>query len=96
MRLRHALSAGLLDAGLASLATLAVGVYAARSLSAAELGTYALFFSAFTVAAVLPTQLLLVPAEVATLLEGPHERLRVLRSGWRLGLPAEAAAAGLA
>jgi O-antigen/teichoic acid export membrane protein len=96
MRLRHALSAGLLDAGLASLATLAVGVYAARSLSAAELGTYALFFSAFTVAAVLPTQLLLVPAEVATLLEGPHERLRVLRSGWRLGLPAAAAAAGLA
>jgi O-antigen/teichoic acid export membrane protein len=96
MRLRHALSAGLLDAGLASLATLAVGVYAARSLSAAELGTYALFFSAFTVAAVLPTQLLLVPAEVATLLEGPHERLRILRSGWRLGLPAAAAAAGLA
>ena len=96
MRLRHALSAGLLDAGLASLATLAVGVYAVRSLSAAELGTYALFFSAFTVAAVLPTQLLLVPAEVATLLEGPHERLRVLRSGWRLGLPAAAAAAGLA
>lgn len=93
MRLRYALPAGLLDAGLASLATLGVGVYAARSLSTAELGTYALFFSAFTVAAVLPTQLLLVPAEVATLLAGPGERLGVLRQGWRLGLPAAAAAA---
>jgi O-antigen/teichoic acid export membrane protein len=96
MRLRFALPAGLLDAGLASLATLGVGVYAARSLSTSELGTYALFFSAFTVAAVLPTQLLLVPAEVATLLAGQRERFGVLRQGWRLGLPAAAAAATVA
>jgi O-antigen/teichoic acid export membrane protein len=93
MRLRYALPAGLLDAGLASLATLGVGIYAARALSTSELGTYALFFSAFTVAAVLPTQLLLVPAEVATLLAAERERLGVLREGWRLGLPLAAAAA---
>jgi O-antigen/teichoic acid export membrane protein len=93
MRLRHAVPAGLLDAGLASLATLGVGVYAARSLSTTELGTYALFFSAFAVAAVLPTQLILVPAEVATLLAARDERFGVLRQGWRLGLPAAVAAA---
>jgi O-antigen/teichoic acid export membrane protein len=93
MRLRYAVPAGLLDAGLASLATLGVGIYAARSLSATELGTYALFFSAFTVAAVLPTQLILVPAEVATLLAARDERFGVLRQGWRLGLPVALAAA---
>jgi O-antigen/teichoic acid export membrane protein len=93
MRLRYALPAGLVDAGLSSLATLGVGVYAARSLTTAELGTYALFFSAFSVAAVLPTQLVLVPAEVASLLSRGAERLRVLRWGWRAGLPIGVAAA---
>jgi O-antigen/teichoic acid export membrane protein len=87
MRLRYALPAGLVDAGLSSLATLGVGIYAARSLTTAEFGTYALFFSAFTVATVLPTQLILVPAEVTTLLGERAERLGVLRWGWRGGLP---------
>jgi O-antigen/teichoic acid export membrane protein len=93
MRLRYALPAGLVDAGLSSLATLGVGVYAARSLPTAEFGTYALFFSAFSVAAVLPTQLVLVPAEVATLLARGAERLSVLRWGWRRGVPIAGAAA---
>jgi O-antigen/teichoic acid export membrane protein len=93
MRLRYALPAGLVDAALSSLATLGVGVYAARSLSTAEFGTYALFFSAFTVAAVLPTQLVLVPAEVATLLTRRAQRLDVLRWGWRGSLPIAVAAA---
>ena len=93
MRLRYALPAGLVDAGLSSLATLGVGVYAARSLSTAEFGTYALFFTAFTVAMVLPTNLVLVPAEVATLLGPRTQRLGVLRWGWRGSLPIAVAAA---
>jgi len=93
MRLRYALPAGLVDAGLSSLATLGVGVYAARSLTTAEFGTYALFFSAFSVAAVLPTWLVFVPAEVASLLTQRAERLGVLRWAWRAGLPIGVAAA---
>jgi O-antigen/teichoic acid export membrane protein len=93
MRLRYGVPAGLLDAGLASLATLGVGIYAARSLSTTELGTYALFFSAFTIAAVLPAQLILVPAEVASLRDVRDQRFGVLRQGWRLGLPAALASA---
>ena len=55
---RRALPAGLLDAALASLASFIVTFYAARSLPAAGLGIYALFFNAFIMAAVVPTQLL--------------------------------------
>jgi O-antigen/teichoic acid export membrane protein len=95
MRLRYALPAGLLDAGFASLATLGVGVYAARTLAASELGAYALFFSAFLFAAVVPNQLVLVPAEVATLPVARIQRLGLLRQTWRLGVPTAVAAAAV-
>lgn len=88
MRLRTAIPAGLIDAGFSSLATFVVSVYAARSLPASELGAYALFFSAFVLAAVIPTQLLLIPAEIAALgIHVPRERIRVLRNTWRYGMP---------
>jgi O-antigen/teichoic acid export membrane protein len=96
MRLRHALPAGLLDAGFASLATLGVGVYAARTLTDSDLGAYALFFSAFVLAAVVPSQLVLVPAEFATLPVARIERLGLLRQTWRLGLPTAVIAAVVA
>jgi O-antigen/teichoic acid export membrane protein len=67
VRLRYAVPAGLLDAGFASLASMATSLFAARFLSAPELGAYALYFSAFILAAVVPTQLLLIPAEIATI-----------------------------
>jgi O-antigen/teichoic acid export membrane protein len=95
VELRHALPAGLLDAGFASLATLGVGLYAAQALPLSEFGAYALFFSAFVLAAVVPAQLILSPAAFATVSASAIgiERLGLLRQTWRLGtLPAAIAA----
>jgi O-antigen/teichoic acid export membrane protein len=88
VRLRHTLPAGLLDAGLASLASFIVGVYAARSLPLSEFGAYALFFSAFILAAVVPAQLVLEPAAIATVSASadPLERLSLIRQTGRLGV----------
>ena len=93
MRLRHALPAGLLDAGFASLARLAIGIYAARALTVSDLGAYALFFSAFVFASVVPMQFVLVPAELATLPAAQRARLALLRQSWRIGGPTAAATA---
>ena len=93
MSLRRTVPAGLLDAACASLATFAVGLYAARSLPPAALGVYALFFAAFVMAAIVPTQLLFTPAEIASLSSGGVARLRLLAHSLPLGmLPALLAA----
>jgi O-antigen/teichoic acid export membrane protein len=87
-RLRRVVPAGLMDAGLASLATLAMGLYAVRTLHGPELGAYALFFAAFTLAAVVPAQLILIPAQNHAVREAPqHARLGLLGQTWRLGGP---------
>jgi hypothetical protein len=78
-RARRLLPAGLLDAGLASLASFVVGVYAARFLPASELGAYALFFTAFLLAAVVPAQLILTPAEIAAVGVARGERVGLRR-----------------
>jgi O-antigen/teichoic acid export membrane protein len=96
MRLRHALPAGLLDAGFASLARLIIGIYAARELSVSDLGAYALFFSAFVFATVVPMQFVLVPAELATLPAAGYQRLALLRQSWRIGIPTATTAAVVA
>jgi hypothetical protein len=96
MRLRHALPAGLLDAGYASLARLIVGIYPARALTVSDLGAYALFFSAFVFASVMPMQFVLVPAELATLPAARRERLALVRQSWRIGIPMAAATAVVA
>ena len=66
--------AGLLDSGMASIATFAVGVYAVRSFDSSELGAYALVFSAFLMAAVVPKSLVFVPARVRLLALPPQDR----------------------
>jgi len=80
---------GVLDVGFSSIATFAVGIYAARSLGTADFGVYALFNSAFIFAAVVPTYLLLSPAAFATLSSTSveRERLNVLRQTSRLAPP---------
>jgi O-antigen/teichoic acid export membrane protein len=85
--------AGLVDAALASLASFVVTLYAVRFLEANELGTYALFFNAFTMAAVVPTQLLFSPAEIGSLTYSGRRRLRLLEQSLRLGCPPAVAAA---
>lgn len=76
------LSAGLLDAGLASLATFAVGVYAARSLNPVDLGVFALHFAAFTLVCTSSHQGIFIPMEAAA--SASKSGLRLLRSS--LGL----------
>jgi len=96
-RLAHLVPAGLLDAGLASLATFAMGLYAVRSLSGNELGAYALFFAAFMLAAVVPTQLVLVPAQNAAVRQAEQRaRLSLLDQTVRLGIPVAVPASLLA
>ncbi|NNC90857.1 MAG: hypothetical protein HKN80_00055 [Acidimicrobiia bacterium] len=86
MGLTRALPAGLLDAGSAALATFVTGVYAANYFDreSGELGVYALFFSIFLVAAIVPHKLAFLPGEVRLLSLPRPEQL----GGFRLTLPA--------
>ena len=98
MRVRQhiVVSAGMLDAGLASLASLAVGLFAARSLEPSVLGTYALVFTAFLLMTKIPAQLVFTPAEVIAIEQPPAQRLILLRQSLRLGLlPALGSAIGV-
>jgi hypothetical protein len=90
MRLRTALPAGVVDAGLASLATFLVGLVAATRLDAATLGAYALFFTAYLLAAVVPAQLLLLPAEIAALALPRSDRTAIVGRSLQLALPLSA------
>jgi O-antigen/teichoic acid export membrane protein len=93
MSVRRAVPAGLLDAGLASCASFSATWYATRVLAPAEVGTYALFFGAFLMGAVVSTQLLFSPAEIESLRYQDARRVRLLDQSLRLGfLPALGAA----
>lgn len=81
---------GLADAGLASLATFAVGIAAARLLSQADLGAYAIFFSGFVLAGILPTSLVLQPLEIWLVKLPRAERLCGFGRNLRWGLLAAA------
>lgn len=61
------LQAGLADAAASSAATFLVGVFAAATLSARNLGGYGVFYQAVFFGTVLPVQLVLIPAEIASL-----------------------------
>lgn len=68
------LSGGMLDVGLASLGSFAVGVYAARFLDPAALGAFALFFALFTTLTVFPSEGIFVPAEAAAVSRPEQDR----------------------
>jgi hypothetical protein len=93
MRLRAAVPAGVVDAGFASLATFVVGLVAATRLDAAELGAYALFFTAFLLASVIPAQLLLLPVEINALDLPAPDRTKLIGRSLRLTLPFSAVTA---
>ena len=57
------LSAGVIDAGASSLATFLAALVAARTLTATEMGAYALVFAAWTLATQVPSQLIYASAE---------------------------------
>ncbi len=84
-RLARTIPAGVVDAGLAALGTFASALYATTQFPAELLGGYALYFIAFITVAVVPTQLLFVPAEVAALSHAGTARLGVVARSLRLG-----------
>lgn len=93
MSLAKQVPAGLLDSGLASLANFAVGVYAVRYFTAAELGIYSLFFSAMYLASVVPANLVFLPARVRMLATPQTQRLASYGSTIRTGVLSAATAA---
>jgi O-antigen/teichoic acid export membrane protein len=99
VRLRQSIPAGLADAGLASLATFVIALFAARRLSPAELGCFSLFFSTFVAVTLVPSHLLLTPAEIhaarrpAYLRLGSTQRSLALALPWAVGSGAVALAA---
>lgn len=62
--LRRRLPAGVVDSGLASLATFAIGIVAVNIFDAVDRGVYAVFFTAFVAGALLASELIFTPAEV--------------------------------
>jgi O-antigen/teichoic acid export membrane protein len=78
---------GVLDVGLASLATFLVGLYAARVLAPTELGAYALCFRALFLAGVVSSHGLFWPAESLVAMSATTQRLRLLGRTLKLGLP---------
>jgi hypothetical protein len=85
MSIRRAVPAGLLDAGLASLASFSATLYATRVLAPPDLGAYALFLGAFLMGAVVSTQLVFSPAEIASLRYNGTRRLCLLDQSLLLG-----------
>jgi hypothetical protein len=86
-RLARKLPAGIVDASLASLATFAIGITAANLLDVRDLGVYAVFFTAFKFATVLPRNLIFTPAEVTAVSRPMPVRMKLLAQSIRLGLP---------
>ena len=81
---------GLVDAAASSLATFAAGVAAVRLLNGAELGAYALVFSAWLLASQVTPQLLLVPAEAKLVAVSDLQRIASLRRNLLLSVPSAA------
>lgn len=93
MRHERSAWAGLMDSGFASLASFATGIAAVGMLAPDLLGAYALAFAALNLVAVVPAQLVLVPAEARlTDLELP-DRIASLRETLRLAGPIAVVAA---
>lgn len=63
MRGAKQLSAGQIDAGFAALSGFAIGIYAARTLSAAAMGAFGLLFATFGFVSQFSTQLVYAPAQ---------------------------------
>lgn len=95
--MRRDIVPGVLDAGLSSLATFVIGLYAARYLPPTILGGYALVFSAFMLMTKIPAQLLFKPAEIEIVSFPSPTRLRFLWQTVALGsLPVALSALAIA
>ena len=93
---RSKLPAGVLDASFASLATFVSGLVAVNVFDAADLGIYAVFFSAFTFGQLVAYQLIYVPAEIVAVSRRGVLRLAIFDDSFRLGSLPSLAGASLA
>jgi O-antigen/teichoic acid export membrane protein len=73
--IRQQVPAGVVDSGLASAATFAIGIYAFRYFSATELGIYAVFFSAFQLASGVSTNFVFIASRIQLLGLTPRRRI---------------------
>jgi len=78
--------AGLIDASIASAATFLTGLAGVNLLDDVDRGVYAVFFSAFLVATVIPKFLSFKPAEVIAVSHPLGERLSQVAQSLRLGV----------
>lgn len=78
--------AGLVDAAVASIATFVTGLAGVNLLDDADRGVYAVFFSAFLVATVMPAFLTFKPAEVLAVGLPVGSRLSRVKQSLRIGI----------
>lgn len=78
--------AGLIDAGLASLAHFLVGLAAVNLMSPSDRGVYAVFFAAFLVAGIVPQYLIFTPAEVIAVSRERKHRLDQFHESLLMGI----------
>ncbi len=78
------LPAGVVDAGLASLATFIAGLTGVNLLTEADTGVYGVFFSAFILGTALISDLIYVPSQVIAVAQQEGHRLDGLRRSIRL------------
>ncbi len=78
------LPAGVLDAGLASLATFIAGLAGVNLLADRPRGVYGVFFVAFMLAAIVPQYLVYIPAEVMAVAVPREERLHGILQNLRI------------
>jgi hypothetical protein len=84
--------AGVLDAAISSLSGFVIGFGAALLLNPEMLGVYAVFFSSYGLAMVLPSELALAPAEIASVRLPETERATILIPSLRVGVAIACAA----
>lgn len=83
---KRQLAAGVMDAGLASLATFAAGLTGVRLLGDVDRGIYGIFFAAFFLGSVIVTELVLVPSQVVAVDLPKPRRLGTIRRSLALAL----------
>jgi O-antigen/teichoic acid export membrane protein len=89
----HLVLAGVIDAGVSSMATFVIGLYATRALEPEALGGYALAFSVFVLSGFIPAQVISVPTEIVAVDYPPREQLPLLRASLVRGTVVSFAAA---
>jgi hypothetical protein len=83
---KRQLAAGVVDAGMASVATFAAGLTGVRLLGDVDRGIYGVFFTAFFLGSVIVTELVLVPSQVVAVDLPQPQRLGTIRRSLTISL----------